>query len=315
MKISTIFVLFIIVFAPSVVEANQPSMDSTETLFDEEQVEVRNLSTPRGVNFTVYFYRSNATLSVIAHNANDDAITSAINVEVDKQYLYDNSSLDLPPGRTWKKQWNVSRGVDALEGDHTVTVSTFGNYTRFNFTREVDPETTDIPTPYISNVVVQNGTIEGEPSAVADVTIVNPSIQTYPTKLMVHTTETDGSLYFPTVPPGEKRTVTVELLDERGSRIGGEVRLYAEDFAKGDGAFDQVEFVGQAGGRTNSWNETYEAVNGPWDEDGYEYENESLEPPTLAERLSNGYAIGGYPAIYAIAVVLIVLLGLLRKLR
>ncbi len=105
----------------------------------------------------------------------------------------------------------------SIENKHTVTISTYGNYTTYNFTKEINASATqEIPTPYISNVTVADGTVDGERSAVAYVTLVNPSIRRYPTKLFVHTLGTDGSFYAPSPQPNNSTTVKVELLDERG---------------------------------------------------------------------------------------------------
>jgi hypothetical protein len=132
---------------------------------------------------------------------------------------------------------------------------------------------------------------------------------------MVHTLGTDGSFYGASVAPGGTDTITVELLDERGTQIAGEARLYAGNLSEGDGAMDQVGFVGQAGENTKTWNETYEPIEGPWRSDGYEYRNATYEDETsLAERLSGGHEIFGIPIVYLVSG-LVVGLVLARRIR
>ncbi len=222
-------------------------------------------------------------------------------------------SYNLSADERWTKTINVSRHLDVLKDNHTVTVSTYGNATQFNFTREIDASNTSLPKPHITDVRIAEGTIEDEPSSVAYVTIVNPSIQLYASKLMVHTEETDGSFYVPAVQPHESKTVKVELLDDRGERIAGEARLYTKNLSGEEGALDQVEFVGRAGENTTVWNESYEPVRGPWQEKNtYSYENETYSK-SVEEKVSS-YEVEGVPVVYVVAGLLGALL-LARKLR
>lgn len=316
MRKTTVALLVALLFLTPIVSASEA--DTTphgSSGFERAEIVTRTIESKDGIEFTVRFDEDRSTLRLTGMNTNgQDVESSGIVVTADGSRIFE-STMNISTSETWSRRIDYEPGIDALEKHHSVTVSTFGNYTRFNFTRTVEPNRTEIPTPYISSVKIQNGTIDGEPSSVANVTVVNPSMQTYPTKLMVHTTGTDGSFYAPSVVPGESRTITVELLDDRGSMIAGEARLYAGNFSKGDGAMDQVEFVGQAGAATESWNRSYEPVTGPWDERSYAYENESLDPPTFAEEVSAGLTFGGYPLIYSVGGGLVVLTGLFRRLR
>ncbi|WP_233204252.1 hypothetical protein [Halegenticoccus soli] len=221
--------------------------------------------------------------------------------------------IDLKGNEKRTFEFNITRGLNVVQTNHTVIVSTYGNHTQFNFTREIN--TTDpgpIPKPEITDVKIANGTIEGEPSTVAEVTVSNPGIQTYSTKLMVHTEGTDGSFYGASVPPGENRTITVELLDERGAKVAGEARLYAGNLSKGDGAMDQVEFVGRANHDTTVWDVAYEPVRAPWRKNHYTYQNESIE--TGADKDSKeGFSSTQW--IYLVAGVVLVALLAARRLR
>ena len=312
-NITIVIVLVFLLFSSLTVSATGFSNHSAGT--NQPGQSVKTLKSVNGIVFTIWFDERTSIIRVKGANTGGQEVkNSGIIISVDDQRLYE-TMMDFSANETWIYETDFGQGLDTLETQHTVTVSTFGNYTQFNFTRKINASATNIPKPYISNVEIQNGTIDGKPSAVAKVTVVNPSIQTYPTKLMVHTTGTDGSFYAPSVAPGETETITVELLDERGAKIAGEARLYAGNFSKGNGAMDQVEFVGQAGGGTDHWNQTYEPVKGPWDEHSYSYENESVEPPTLAEKLSGGRTLAGVPIVYVAAACLLPGLVLFRKLR
>ena len=236
-----------------------------------------------------------------------------LSVRVDDRKLRDFSS-DLTPGEQRNWTFNITPHLDITQDNHTVTVSTFGDYTQYNFTREIDASSTEaIPKPHITNVEVTNGTIDGEQSAVAKVSVSNPSIQAYGTKLMVFTEGTDGSFYDATLPPGENRTITVELLDQRGAKVAGEARLYTENLSRPEGAMDQVEFVGRAGENTTVWSESYEPVKAPWRAEHYQYQNESIQ--TGADKTGVVPGMSWTQEFYAgLGVALLGLVGLKRKL-
>lgn len=251
-----------------------------------------------GVEYQVSFRPNDSTVVVNYENPTGRKVDLGRYVlTVDGQRIYENN-FNLSEGEHRTKKINITPAINVNEDNHTVTFSTFGGHTQFNFTREIDSADSDkIPTPHIADVTVTEGTIDGEPSAVAKVTLVNPSKQLYSTKLMVHTVGTDGSLYPASVRPGDSRTITVELLDERGAEIAGEARLYAGNMTTKDGALDQVEFAGQAGEETRVWNVSYETVRPTWMDEHYRYQNDSYEQ-SLGEKASGGYEVGGVPVAY-----------------
>jgi hypothetical protein len=251
-----------------------------------------------GVEYRVSLRPDNSTVVVDYKNPTGDEIKLARYVlTVDGQRIYEeNFNLSENEHRTEKI--NITPGINVNEGEHTVSFSTFGGHTQFNFTREINSTNSgEIPAPHISDVTVGEGTIDGEPSAVANVTLVNPSEQLYSTKLMVHTTGTDGSLYPASVRPGDSRTITVELLDERGAETAGEARLYAGNMTTKEDALDQVEFAGRAGEQTQVWNTSYEPVKPTWMNDHYRYHNDSYGQ-SFGEKASGGHDIGGVPVVY-----------------
>jgi len=255
-----------------------------------------------------------STILVTSKNTIEwDNKISGYNIKVDNQRIY-SSDLRLKSGKTHTQRINLTPGINVNQDNHTVTFSTYGNYTQFNFTREIDSsDPGTIPTPKITDVEVTSGTVEGQESVVANVTLANPSEQLYSTKLMVHTVGTDGSLYPASVRPGDTRTITVELLDEPGAEIAGEARLYTGNMSTDEGAIDQVEFAGAVEGGTSVWDTSYEPVRPTWMDDSYEYENASYER-SIGAKLSRGHEVGGVPVAYLVAALVVGIVGL-RKVR
>lgn len=288
------------------------------TSFDEDGGDVftKNMTSETGVQYTLKFSVERHSVSVVAHNPTNRTRHAGIVVSVDNRTAYD-SNLRLASGERWNETVAVRSSLDALRDVHVVRVSTYGATRAFEFEYPIDAEnTSDVPTPYIADATVSRGTVDGERSTVVNVTVTNPSNQQYPTKLMVHTEGTDGSFYAAIVPPGESETVTVELLDDAGTTVVGEARLYAGRFNESDGGIDQVGFRGRVDGSTSTWNESYEAVEGPWSGDPYQYENASVgDDPTLADRLSAGHEVRGVPAAIPGAVVLLAVAGLVLARR
>ncbi len=232
---------------------------------------------------------------------------------VDNRRVY-NSNIRLDQNESHTQKISITSGLNVNQVNHTVTFATYGNSTQFNFTRHINSTNPDVvPRPHIANVEVTNGRVKGEPSAVAKVTLVNPSDQIYSTKLFVHTVDTDGSLYPASVRPGDTRTITVELLDERGSKIAGEARLYTGNLTTKEGAMDQVEFAGQAGEDTQVWNTSYEPVRPTWMSNNYQYHNDSYAR-SFGEKISGGHEVGDVPLAY-VGLAFVVGFTAFRKLR
>ncbi len=192
--------------------------------------------------------------------------------------------------------------MNIVKKQHDIRITTYDNATEFHITHDFNStHPVGAPSPYISNVNITNGTIHGKPSAVAKVTIKNPGIQSYSMMLMVNTEGTDGSMYGASVAPGGQRTITVQLLEKRGTKVAGEARLYTGNLSKGNGALDEVGFVGQAKHETHQWNKTYSPVRAPWQKNSYHYRNDSVDTggDTTLERV--GSALSTTQIIYICA--------------
>ncbi|UPV99533.1 hypothetical protein M0R88_13520 [Halorussus gelatinilyticus] len=276
--------------------------------------ENRKVESATNAKYAVSFDEGASTLEVVMRNPTDREIQHGrYVVTVDKKRVY-AENLNLSEGERRTKHINITDGINVNRDNHTVVFSTYGAHTQFNFTRKIDSANSGpIPTPYIADVEVTEGTIDGEPSTVANVTLVNPSDQIYSTKLMVHTVGTDGSRYPASVRPGDTRTITVELLDDRGAKIAGEARLYTDNLTDPSSGIDQVEFAGQVGTETRVWNASYEPVRPTWMQNNYEYHNDSYAPGP-ATKLSGGHELAGVPVVYLLVGVLFGLFAF-RKLR
>ncbi|SDN26827.1 hypothetical protein SAMN04487949_3780 [Halogranum gelatinilyticum] len=277
----------------------------------EVEKPVRTIQDTTQVHFTVEFEGCDQ-VTISAKNKGDWKRETGFTIRSDGTEIQ-NVQFDTSPGDVHNWSFNLTPNLDIRDKNHTVTVTTYGNLTKYNFTRDINyTNGTEIPHTHIEDVKVTNGTIDGEPSTVAKVTLSNPSIQMYSTKLMVYTEGTDGSLYGASVAPGENRTITVELLEDRGTKVAGEARLYAGNISEREGGIDQVEFVGRAGTNTTTWNESYEPVKAPWRDDHYVYQNESIE--TGADRNGLVPDLSETQLLYAGAGVALVGLGGLKRL-
>ena len=301
-----VLVLLIVVLGGLATIADAAERNSAET----EPVE-ENFTSSRDIEFQTTWYEENLTVEVSGYNPGDRQKTTPLEISVETATVY-KDEISLRPNETWSEQVAVKSDLRVIQDNHTVYVMTLGEYSEFNFTKEVNETAADdIPKPYIKDVAVENGTIDGEPSAVANVTVRNPTKHTFPKTLMVHTTGTDGSMYPASVPPAENRTITVELLDDKGVSIAGEARLYTDDLDEYDGALHQIEFAGQAGTETTSWNTSYQPVDPYWEDDHYQYENETIETEGTSDSASRDL---GPESIVVVGVVLL-LVALLRRGR
>ena len=290
MKMSARAVVFIVLVVFAAVAPVTTPVSAYQSVSDNAPTEISENDTLNGTfgtNYTVGYDKENRIVSVTARNGNDEVREARVVVRVDDR-SFAARRVNISSDETVDFRINVTQGLNAVARNHTVTVSTYGEYVQYNFTKEFDPDEIEVlPVPRITDVEVENGTIRGEPSTVAMVTVRNPSVQTYGMKLMVFTEGTDGSLYPSSVSPKSNRTLKVELLDPRGELVAGEVRLYSGNLSAGDGGIDQVEFVGRAGDETNHWNQSYEPVKGTWRKDNYVYQNGSV-PDSDADPLVEG---------------------------
>lgn len=229
-----------------------------------------------GIQYKINLFERNLTVLVEAKNPTNRTAFAGFVIEVDGRRDYDRR-LNLSKGEEFQDKIKIKESIDILASNHVVHFSTYGNSTSIEFTREIDYHNTSrFPKPQITDVRIANGTVDGNQSTVAYVTVANPSNQLFPMKLLVHTTETQGGLYGASTPEYTNHTIKVELLEEPGSTVAGEARLYVGSPSEREGALDQVEFVGHADGETEVYNRSYEPVTGPWAEDHYEYRNESV---------------------------------------
>jgi hypothetical protein len=240
--------------------------------------ETENITSNIGIEYTVNFNSRNNVIYISASNPTSVDKSGYINIIVDG-YQTRFTSFELSSGETTDTSENITNSIDAMRDDHNVRFLSGGASAEFNFTREIHPSnTTEVPTPRITNVEVTNGSPYGQATSVVEVTVENPAEQLYGTKLMVHTLETDHNRRADaTAPPGGETTVQIPVEESQGEIIAGEVRLYDNNLSDADHGFDQREFIGEADGETQVWNRTYEPVQDPYGpRSGYVYDNESM---------------------------------------
>jgi len=271
------FVLFFVVTVlalNTVVPASGISDTKPISMNESEQI-----TSKFGVEYTVRFDRESDEIFIIAEIQDTQSQLTGFEVRVDG-YRNMARTINLSANETWTASTNITRNIDARRNNHTILFNTIdGNTTEFNFTREIHPSnTTEVPTPRITNVEVTNGSPYGQATSVVEVTVENPAEQLYGTKLMVHTLETDHNRRADaTAPPGGETTVQIPVEESQGEIIAGEVRLYDNNLSDADHGFDQREFIGEADGETQVWNRTYEPVQDPYGpRSGYVYDNESM---------------------------------------
>lgn len=252
------------------------------------QVETSPLNgTLTSSNGVVYHYDvspDDLSVSIDIENPTNRHQRPSIEVEVDK-WGWHTIDTNLSSGETSEHEVDIRRSIDVLNDTHTVTVSTFGNWTDVTFTTTVeDLERNDVPKPHISDVQIVtaiydgpfNTTLDGKRTTMAHITVTNPTNQLYSMKLMVHSIETGGGWYPSSVPRGENRTMKAVLDEDFGETVAGEARLYTGSPSEVERALDQVEFVGRADGETHTYDRPYRPVTPPWGDDPYQYENESV---------------------------------------
>ncbi len=196
---------------------------------------------------------------------------------------------------------NVTKYVKPSQTNHTVTISTFGDHTTYNFTHKVNnTDSGPVPTPEITEVEVKTAVIDGEETTVINATVSNPTIHPYPMVLLASTEET-STYQLASTGPNDTSTIQIPVDEAPGTRVKGELRLNDGNVSEG---YDQVQFNGSADGPTTHRNESYTVVQASWDEDPYHYGEEDnllhgtlpadpLESPAGLAALAGGVLAAG----------------------
>lgn len=273
-----------------------------------------NLTSTDGLTIDVRIDTDNFTTQTRFHNPTSRQEDTGLVLRFDRQGRH-SIDADLAPGETVTREVEFAESIDPFRDTHTVSLSTFGNATSLSFHHDVNlsaPE--QVPIPQITNVTVANDTIEGDPSTVAYVTVTNPTNQLYSMKLMVHSLETGGGWYPASVNRSDSRTIKAVLFEDRGTRVAGEARLYVNEPSNATGALDQVEFVGRAGEPTHVYNRSYEPVRGPWTDDPYQYQNESVRA-SETDPLPGSDRLRRIPTVAYVLGILVIVGGVLLRRR
>lgn len=242
------------------------------------------LNSSTGIIYHYTIQPNNLSMSIEIKNPTNQYQRPHFKARVD-EWARHTININLGAGETSEHEIDLKKSIDVQNNTHTVTVSTFGNWTDVTFTTTDEVlERNAVPKPHISNVEIVtdvydgpfNTTLDGKTVTMAHVTVTNPTNQLYSMKLMVHSLETGGGWYGASVSRGENRTIEAVLDEELGETVAGEARLYTGKPSEMEGALDQVEFVGRAGGETEFYERSYRPVTPPWEENPYQYENASV---------------------------------------
>lgn len=256
-----------------------------------ESNETKYYTHPMGVEYVVTFNEDTENITVRVSNPTERELPAAFRVDVDERYSK-WEPLELSPGKDRVYTYDLSEGVDFMRDEHTVRFVGGPDALYFNFTEKIDPvNTTEYPTPEITDISLENGTFRNEQRTFINVSAHNPSGRSMTLAIRAHTLETTGFYGLLHLPAHSSSNETIVLNEKPGELVAGEVRMYTGNFSEGDGALDQVEIKGRVGEETQWSHEEYETVVAPWEDedDHYVYENESVHrekigaPETLKE--------------------------------
>jgi hypothetical protein len=165
---------------------------------------------------------------------------------------------------------NVTNYLNVLRDKHTVSVGAHGQNVQFNFTRELNASSPDVPSPYISDVDVRRH--EGNSSTALEVDVHNPTKRGYGVHVQAETFGTDGVYRIGAPQENETKTFVLPLEERSDAVVAGKVRVF-DDWGEPESKFDQKEFMAKPDEGVNAWDIHFERVPGTVDE--YSYSNES----------------------------------------
>lgn len=256
-----------------------------------ESNETKQYTHPMGVEYGITFSENIERMEVIVTNPTERELPASFHVEVDTWYSK-GVNFEISPGEERVFTYNLTEGIDFMRDEHSIRFIGGPESVYFNFTKEIDPvNTTEYPTPEITDITLENGTFRNEQRTFINVSAYNPSGRSMTLVIRAHTLETTGFYGLIQFSPHSSSTETIILNEKPGELVAGEVRMYTGNFSEGDGALDQVEIKGRSGEETQWSHEEYETVVAPWEDedDHYVYENESVHrekigaPETLKE--------------------------------
>lgn len=243
-----------------------------------ESNETKHYTHPIGVEYSVRFIEETERITVTASNPTQRELPASFHVEMDTWYSK-REAFELSPGEERVFAFDLTEGVDFMRDDHSVKFIGGPESLHFNFTKEIDPiSTNEYPTPEITDISLVTGSYQNGQRTLIDVTGYNPSGRSMTLVIRAHTLETTGFYGLIQFSPHSSSNETIILNEKPGELVAGEVRMYTGNFSAGDGALDQVEIKGRSGEETRWSHEEYETVVAPWEDenDHYVYENESV---------------------------------------
>lgn len=241
-----------------------------------------------GLEYVVTFDSDKEELRVSLHNPTDKRLNMSFAIIVDDGYRL-SEGFNIKPKENSSYSFPLSEGIDVTRRNHTIEFLAGSNPLWFNFTKEINPSTTEgHPAPEITDISLETETYRGKEITVINVSAHNPSPRHYTTKITAHTFDTSFHGSTIQLAPYESSSGKIRLNESAGEQITGEVRMYYRFLNESSQGFDQVEINGRSDYEVEWWSDEYVPVD-RFADDPYEYENESMHrakveaPETYAE--------------------------------
>ncbi|MXR19495.1 hypothetical protein [Halobacterium bonnevillei] len=223
------------------------------------------------VEYQFQFSEELEKFCVKVKNKGEMNASSGFSASADNIGLKQESPI-LGPGESVLVTKNVTEYLNVVKDNHTVKLGAYQEFYYYNFTRELNATSSDVPSPYIKNVSVIRD--QENDSTALRVETYNPSKRGYGMYVQVETFGTDGEYTIAAPQENETHPVTIPLKESSDEVVAGKVRIF-DEWAESDGKFDQKEFIAKPSEDTNAWDDNFEQVPGTVDE--YTYSNESAE--------------------------------------
>lgn len=264
-----------------------------------------------GIEYTPTFNESTDTLTVVIQNPTEYEHRFSFSVQVDFQYSFLRSEM-ISSGNRMELQYDLSEGIDLTRDVHTVKLYIGDSTVEYNFTRDIDPASTDrYATPQITDVRLVNTTHNGQRRTKMVLSGYNPTGRGWIFYVAAHTLESTGNyagFYFP---PNGYGNATIVLEESAGEYVAGEVRLFEKNFTSREYAFDQIEVYGRSGENATVVEEEYKIVSPPSADDPYTYQNNSA----YRKKIGSPQTIWESPVFWVLGVAVVAVVSRFLKRR
>jgi hypothetical protein len=270
-----------------------------------------------GVQYTTTLNTSSDELTVELHNPTNSTQEDVPVVLHVYDRRYDVSRVTLKPGEQREESWELNETMDIGRTDHSVAIYGLGENAsvRFNFTKKITADNPGrYPTPEIVDADLVTSTPNNRTGHFLAVTVQYTGNHSYATYVYVHTNQTDGERAPAGVAYGQSTdTAYLDLQEDPGDKVMGEVRLYRGSVQNDSGIRDQIHFEGRVDGTTEIRNESFEPITPPYEENSYRFTPDGADA-------SDGGSLGEDVVVattlaFGVVVVVSLVIGFLFRLR